>query len=328
MIRSGSVYDKAYERKNPGSNWKKLFINSALFASVIGFVVAEDEQGVGPLDDKSLEKIVKQVIGQLSAMSVEPNNPLAQAGAATATQQPIPEATQKAVLETFAPLFRGRPPNFWSKNTANVAFNRTIWYVQNMLEDKLPLTLVFLSIMSLALLLATLLPILFRRFLPLANVPEPIVRLIVHLTLLFFIFGGLALAINAVGGSPEDLWIAYGFATILIMPNLSGVFSNAISAFSLTFETKVRVGSEIYCEGHQGIVLEFNLRNVVLLRTTSDPPPAASQGDEQPRDKLVLLPNEYLTKYPVEVLGYATNIGKLKLIEAPQMDYSLNIKKL
>jgi hypothetical protein len=318
-LRSGAAYEKAYEKRFPESRWKKMFLTSALFASVVGFVVAEDEESVGLLDPDTLSRIVQQVVLQLSEIQAEQQ---------VQSPAPTPEATEKIILETFAPRFKHRPPSFWNRNTASTALNRTVWYVQNMLVEKLPLTLVFLFIMSTAGGFAVLLPILFRRFLPMANIPEPLVRIVVHVTILFFVFGGLALGIDAVGGSVEDLWIAYGFATILILPNLSGVFSNAISAFSLTFETKVRVGSEIECEGHQGVVLEFNLRNVVLLNTGAPAQTINAPGDEQPRDRLILLPNEYLTKYPVGVIGFASNIAKLKVMLPPQMDYSLNIKQL
>jgi small-conductance mechanosensitive channel len=311
--RSGAQYEQMLQ-KSPGYNtgWQNAGVRAVVIASIVGFVFAEDAIPGDTSQEDLVMQVVRQVMAELAVVQTDGEKFVAQA------------VTPKPTVAAFAKIIRESPPNFWSGDTVRVSFSRVWFYVGDLIEDELPLFLVFSLIMGLAIFLAIVIPFLERSTLPFVKVPEPAVRVLANITFLFFLFGGLAIALFAVGGSIGTVLVAYGVVGLILMPNLSGIVSNAISAFTLPFEKKLRVGSEIVCEGKQGIILEFTLRNVVLLKTGPDT--EIGQGRMPTKESVTLIPNEYITKYPSDVLGIVTNISELKIMIQPQLEYRLELK--
>lgn len=154
---------------------------------------------------------------------------------------------------------------------ATVAHNvsTAMVFVEELFAVRIPRFLVFSTIFLFGLILATIVPLIFRDILLRFRVARHY-RTLVQIVLQIYIFVlSLWVALAAIGIDFVGIVLTFGVVSIVISAGMSGVVSNAFAGISLQTSGLIDYGHDIEITGQRGIVIAMSITSVTI-RTTKE----------------------------------------------------------
>lgn len=169
----------------------------------------------------------------------------------------VDAARQRAIIE-----------NYWSKNAASTLAVREFGFWQRFVDVDIPMVLFALVVFCVFFSFAITVPTVLYNLLCQFNISERFARTVRYWTFVGLLGAGIVAALAIVEFDWWNQFLALGFLGIIISVGFSSQISNAVSGFLMPMDPLIAVGRELDNEGIRGIVVELNLRQIVLMRTT------------------------------------------------------------
>lgn len=160
--------------------------------------------------------------------------------------------------------------NYWSKNAATTLAMRELGFWQRFADVNIPMVLFALAVFCIFFSFAITVPTVLYNLMCQFNISERFARTVRYWVFVGLLGAGIVAALAIVEFDWWNQLLGLGFLGIIVSVGFSSQISNAVSGFLMPMDPLIAVGRELENEGIRGIVVELNLRQIVLMRTAEN----------------------------------------------------------